>query len=187
MANFRFGSSDYTVNRPFTASPPPWRRCWTGSSGTTPGSLTELPVLAGAAPYATLLLADGIEMHHQPASTGEDNPIAATLAAHYGYERLELRGSVYITGDSAESDTAIGMELDPFDDLYRALHEAADTAGTRLYRKIRPDETVTVAYDDYVPGDVFWFLSSSRGQLRPLAPVHRPWAEEPQSAGRRCR
>ncbi len=128
--------------------------------------LTELPILAGAAPYATLLLADGIELHHQPASTGEDNPIAATLAAHYGYEGLTLRSTVCITGDSAESDTATGMELDPFDDLYRALHTAADTAGARLYRKIRPDETVTVAYDDYVPGDVFCFLGDSHRVLR---------------------
>ncbi|WP_435607394.1 hypothetical protein [Streptomyces ardesiacus] len=131
---------------------------------TTP--LSELPTLAGAAPYTTLLLADGIELHHQPTSTDADNPIATTLAARYGYEGFTLRGTVYITGDSGESDTATGMELDPFDALYRALHEAADTAGVRLYRKIRPEDTVTVAYDDYVPGDVFWFLGTSHRVLR---------------------
>jgi hypothetical protein len=131
---------------------------------TTP--LSELPILAGAAPYTTLLLADGIELHHQPASTDAANPIATALAARYGFEGITLRGAVYITGDSSESDTATGMELDPFDALHRALHEAADTARVRMYRKIRPDETVTVAYADYVPGDVFWFLSTSHRVLR---------------------
>lgn len=128
--------------------------------------LTELPALDGAAPYSTLLLADGIELHHQPASTGDDNPIGTTLAAHYDYEDFPLRGTVHITGGSGESDTATGMEPDAFDDLHRALHRAADTAGTRLYRKIRADETVLVAYDDYIPGDVFWFLSTSHRVLR---------------------
>ncbi|MFI1177816.1 hypothetical protein [Streptomyces melanogenes] len=128
--------------------------------------LTELPTLAGTAPYATLRLADGIELHHQPASTGTDNPIAAALAAHHGYEGLTLRGPVYITGDSADSDTATGMELNPFDCLYRALRTAADTAGTRLYRKILPSDEVLLPYDDFAPGDVFWFLGTSHRVLR---------------------
>jgi hypothetical protein len=143
------GEVDHSVGQPTRTAP-----------------LAELSILAGAEPYFTLLLADGIELHHQPASTGDDNPIAVALAQRYGYEHLPLRGAVHITGASSESDTAVGMEVDHFDGLIRELRAAAETAGTRVYRKIRPDETVLVAYDDYDPGDVFWFLSTSHRVLR---------------------
>ncbi|WJV51716.1 hypothetical protein [Streptomyces flavofungini] len=128
--------------------------------------LTGLPILAGVAPCATLPLGDGIELHHQGASTDAANPVASRLAAHYGHEDLALHGPVYLTGDSGESDTATGMAFAPFDALCDALNAAAGATGIRLYRKVCPGEDVIVAYDDFVPGDTFWFLGTSRRVLR---------------------
>ncbi|MEU6381888.1 hypothetical protein [Streptomyces sp. NPDC046909] len=128
--------------------------------------LTDLPALAGTTPYTTLPLADGIELHHLPAHPGTENPVASRLAAHYGYEGFTLRGPICFTGDSAETDEAAGVGLDVLDDLHAALRTAAEAADIRLYCKFRLTDTVTVADDDYVPGDLFWFCGQSHRVFR---------------------
>ncbi|MCZ4098093.1 hypothetical protein [Streptomyces sp. H39-C1] len=123
-------------------------------------NLTEL--LPGPAPYATVPLADGVELHYQPGTPGAPNQVAAGLAELFGFDGHNIRGVVHFTGNSAETDSAPGMDDETFHALYEGLAEICNGLGVRLWRQFRPDELVSVHYDDLAPGDVFWFVNTAR-------------------------
>jgi hypothetical protein len=127
------------------------------SAGKPDVTLNLAEVLAGPAPYTTLVLADGIELHHQPASTEPVNTIAAALADRSGYDGSGIRGAVHLTGSSGDTDTAAGMTDPDFETLYGELASVCNDLGVRLWRKIRPADLVTIRYTDLTTGDLFWF------------------------------
>ncbi|MEU5109608.1 hypothetical protein AB0H07_46495 [Streptomyces sp. NPDC021354] len=120
----------------------------------------------GPVPYDTLQLAPGLEMHHHPGSAVAPNTIASGLAELCGYERLDIRGTVHFTGDSAEADTAPGMGGEALCGLFEALAEVCNTQEVRLWRQYRPDQTVLVRPTDYAQGDTLWFLGRPHRFMR---------------------
>lgn len=120
-------------------------------------TLNLAEVLAGPVPYATFVLADGIELHHQPSSTEPVNTVAAALAGRSGYDGTGVRGAVHLTGSSGDTDNALGMTDGDFMSLYERLASVCNDMGVRLWRKIRPADLVTIRYTDLATGDLFWF------------------------------
>ncbi|WP_158711365.1 hypothetical protein [Streptomyces sp. NRRL S-1824] len=84
--------------------------------------LTE--ALPGAVPYMTLQLAAGLEMHYRPDSPDAPNDVATALASRLGYEGAHINGAVHFTGESGESDDALGMDDETHCALYEELAEA---------------------------------------------------------------
>ncbi|MGQ4354878.1 hypothetical protein [Streptomyces drozdowiczii] len=125
-----------------------------------PATLLELTSI-GAQPYMTLPLMAGVEMHHCPGDPGAPNKVAAALAAGFGHENARIHGPVHFTGESGETDLAPGMDSDMFDDFYSHLNAVCRDLGGRMWRQLRPSDTVSIHYDDLVPGDTYWFLNEA--------------------------
>ncbi|MFB8442686.1 hypothetical protein ACFC7A_26910 [Streptomyces niveus] len=121
---------------------------------------------AGPVPYMTLQLAEGVEMHCDPASRDETNHVATGLAEALGFTDTTIQGTVRLTGDSAETDRAQGMDLQAYDALFECLAEVCSTQGTRLWRQYRPGDTVMVRPADYASGDDLWFGGQPHRFLR---------------------
>ncbi|MGW5353342.1 hypothetical protein ACWERV_22885 [Streptomyces sp. NPDC004031] len=123
-----------------------------------PDATLNLPeALAGSAPYATLTLTDGAELHYQPASATPANRAATALAARFGADGPSICGGVHITGSSCGTDTALGMTDEVFLAIYGKLLAACADIGVRLWRQFRPGDLVTIRYTDLARGDLFWF------------------------------
>ncbi|MFI0743422.1 hypothetical protein ACH4PU_35940 [Streptomyces sp. NPDC021100] len=122
------------------------------------GTVLDLAeALRGPVPYITLRLTDGVELHYQSAGPEPRNAIATALAARYGFDAPDIRGTAEITGPSNDSDVAQGMDHETFFALYDALAAVCQDLGARLYSTVRPDEWVFVRPTDYAQGDVIWF------------------------------
>ncbi|MCM2424143.1 hypothetical protein [Streptomyces sp. RKAG293] len=122
-------------------------------------NLTEL--LPGPTPYATVPLANGVEMHYQPSTPDAPNQVAAGLAELFGFDGHNIRGVVHFTGNSAETDCAPGMDDETFHSLYEGLAEVCNSLDVRLWRQFRPDDLVSVRYGDLAQGDVYWFVNTA--------------------------
>ncbi|MDQ0847776.1 hypothetical protein [Streptomyces sp. V1I6] len=120
------------------------------------GPLDLAELFSEPGPYNAVRLARGAEMHHHPASTYEPNDIAAALAELFGYDPMDIRGTVHFTGNSGEADSAPGMDDDAYAGLLDALAQICNDRGARLWRQYRPSGTVMVRPTDYAPGDTFW-------------------------------
>ncbi|GAA3372305.1 hypothetical protein GCM10017744_103290 [Streptomyces antimycoticus] len=122
-----------------------------------PGTCLDLAELFSGPPaYDTLRLRYGLEMHHHLGSTEAPNAAASRFAEHCGYEPIDIRGTVWFTGASAETDSAPGMDDAMYLELFETLSAVSDTHGLRLRSQYRPHETVFVKPTDYAPGDTLW-------------------------------
>ncbi|MFI6689027.1 hypothetical protein [Streptomyces sp. NPDC050485] len=136
--------------------------CRTETEFGKPDTTVGLNELVGSlVTYTTLTLAEGVELHHDPLGTGPASPVADALAAQYGFAEQSICGAVYLTGDSGESDTALGMDPDTFCDLHGAAKKSAEVLGLRLWRRVPADEQVSVRFDDLAQGDTYWCLGES--------------------------
>ncbi|GDY49363.1 hypothetical protein SANT12839_102450 [Streptomyces antimycoticus] len=118
-----------------------------------PGTCLDLAELFSGPPaYDTLRLRYGLEMHHHLGSTEAPNAAASRFAEHCGYEPIDIRGTVWFTGASAETDSAPGMDDAMYLELFETLSAVSDTHGLRLRSQYRPHETVFVKPTDYAPG-----------------------------------
>lgn len=84
---------------------------------------------ANGAPYVTMPLTPGIEMHYLPGDAGEFNILATALATHHAYAETPITGPVYFTGDSADENTAPGMSPQAADTLNRTTAHMASLLG----------------------------------------------------------
>jgi hypothetical protein len=84
---------------------------------------------ATGAPYVTMPLTPGIEMHYLPGDAGDFNLLATALATHHAYAETPITGPVYFTGDSADQDTAPGMSPQAADTLNRTTAHLASLLG----------------------------------------------------------
>ncbi|MFD9047764.1 hypothetical protein [Streptomyces zaomyceticus] len=125
-----------------------------------PRSIWELTDLfPGSGGYSTIPLSADADMHYHPGDQGEPNDVAQGLAALYGFNDFDIRGTVRFTGPSGETDRALGMDADTFCVLYDGLTKVCDSLGARLWRKLRPGDTVSVPYSDLAHGDTYWDLN----------------------------
>lgn len=120
-----------------------------------PVDLSALFLDAGT--YMTLQLGRGLEVHYDPDSGEDPNSVVTGLVRALGHTGTTVRGTAHFTGDSAETDSAPGMDPQAYESLFECLAEICVEQQTRLWRQYRPDDIVMVRPTDYAQGDNLWF------------------------------
>ncbi|MFI8769577.1 hypothetical protein ACIGN6_32360 [Streptomyces sp. NPDC053792] len=135
-------------------------------------------LFSGPGAYTTIPLDAETDMHYHPGDQGAPNTVAQHLAARYGFDGLDVRGTVHFTGPSGETDRALGIAPDAFDVLYDRVKDICATLGVRTWCKLHPADTVSVRYTDLERGDVYWFPEHP-----PPIPVLQGFPRRQQDAG----